>query len=309
MNLRALQLFRQIVLAGTLSAASERLNMSTSAASRLLSQLERDIGLALFSRGRRRLELTEQGEQFYRQIANTLIGIDEIPRVSQDIRQRPKQWLSVVTAAPLANGLAVAGLAWLKAHTPGFHCTVHVESRFEIESKVAARGYNLGLISLPVENAIIDLQIIPFLRSRLCVLMPDTHALTGKDEVTIQDLAGQDFATLEPGQRWRARLDEILGAAGHAITAPFETSSTLVTIEMVRAALGITLIDRVCAPPLLGEGLVLRPLQGEHWITYAILHPPGPRAPLAERFLDAMCDAIEELRTREPQARQLLQLI
>lgn len=309
MNLRALQLFRHIVLTGALSEASVRLNISPSAASRLLSQLERDVALTLFSRGRRRLDLTEDGELFYRQISNTLIGIDEITRVSKDIRQRTKDWLSVVTAAPLANGLAVPGLARLKADGAAFQCIVNVESRFEIESKVAARGYNLGLISLPVENAIIDLQIIPFLQSRLCVLMSDQHPLAACDEVSVSALAGQDFATLEPGQRWRARLDEMLGAAGHAITAPFETSSTLVTIEMVRAGLGITLIDRICAPPKLGDGLVLRAVEGEHWITYASLHPPGPRAPLAERFLDAMSDAIEELRTREPQAREFLHLI
>ena len=78
---------------------------------------------------------------------------------------------------------------------------------------------------------------------------------------------------------------------------------------MVRAGLGIALLDRVCAPPALGSGLVLRPIAGDHWITYASLHPPGARAPLAERFLDAVSDAIEDLRARDPQARDLLELI
>ncbi|KAA2316046.1 LysR family transcriptional regulator [Pseudooceanicola sediminis] len=309
MNLRALQLFRQIVLTGALSEASSRLNISVSAASRLLSQLESDVALTLFSRSRRRLELTEDGELFYRQIANTLLGIDEITRVSRDIRQRSKDWLSVVTAAPLANGLAVPGLARLRDRAAAMQCSVKVESRFEIESKVAARGYNLGLISLPVENAIIDLQIIPFLRSRLCVLMRDTHPLATRRAVTVNDLAGETFATLEAGQRWRNRLEEMLGEAGLSLAAPFESSSTLVTIEMVRAGLGIALLDRVCAPPALGSGLVLRPIAGDHWITYASLHPPGARAPLAERFLDAVSDAIEDLRARDPQARDLLELI
>ncbi|SNR69718.1 LysR family transcriptional regulator [Puniceibacterium sediminis] len=309
MNLRALQLFRHIVLTGALSEASDRLNISVSAASRLLSQLESDVGLTLFSRKRRRLELTEQGQLFFRQIANTLIGIDEIPKVADDIRGRAQEWLSIVTAAPVANGLVVPALARLSAAMPRLQCTVNVESRFDIESKVSVRGYNLGVISLPVENAIIDLQIVQFLRSRLCVLLVDSHPLAGRDTIRAEDLAGETFVSLAPGQRWRERLDELMGRAGLPYTVAFETGSTVVTVEMVRAGLGITLIDRVCAPPVLGNGLVMRPIEGAHWITYASLHPPGPHAPLAELFLDALSDHVEALRVAEPRARDLLELI
>ena len=309
MNLRALQLFRHIVLTGALSDASARLNISVSAASRLLSQLESDVGLSLFSRQRRRLELTEEGQLFFRQIANTLIGIDEIPNVATDIRGRAQEWLSIVTAAPVANGLVVPALARLSAQLPGLQCTVNVENRFDIESKVSVRGYNLGLISLPVENAIIDLQIVQFVRSRLCVLMADTHPLAQRGVIRAEELSGEQFVTLAPGQRWRERLEELMGRAGHPYTITFETGSTVVTVEMVRAGLGITLIDRICAPPLIGNGLVMRPVEGEHWITYASLHPPGPHAPFAERFLDAVCDHIEDVRSAEPQARDLLELI
>ena len=64
MNLRALRLFRQIVLTGSLAEASERLNISASAASRLITLLEDELDIQLFSRDRRRLELTEQGDFF-----------------------------------------------------------------------------------------------------------------------------------------------------------------------------------------------------------------------------------------------------
>jgi DNA-binding transcriptional LysR family regulator len=308
-NLRALQLFRYIVVTGALSEAAERLHVSTSAASRLLSQLEADVGLMLFSRTRRRLELTEEGALFYRQIANTLTGLDEIRTISSDIRRRTKDWLSVVTAPPLANGLAVPGLAQMRRDGVTFECTVNIESRFEIESKVAARGYNLGLISLPVENAIIELDTVPFLRSRLGILLRDGHPLAGREALSISDLEGQDFVTLRPGQRWRARLDQLLGSAGHSVKAPFETGSTMVTVEMVRAGFGMTLIDRVCAPIRPGSGLVLKPLTGDHWITYASLHPRGPRAPLSERFLDAIHAHFQQLCHDDHQAAEMLELI
>ena len=88
MNLRGLRLFRYVVATGSLSEAADRLNLSPSAASRLLTQLEGQLSLTLFSRSRRNLELTDEGALFYQQISNTLDGIDEIPLIARDIRTR-----------------------------------------------------------------------------------------------------------------------------------------------------------------------------------------------------------------------------
>jgi DNA-binding transcriptional LysR family regulator len=244
MNLRSLQLFRQIVITGSLSDASRNLFLSTSAASRLLNLLEQDIDLKLFSREKRSLILTEEGDLFYRRISKTLDGLEEISSVSADIRNRTTNWLSVVTAAPLANTLVSPALAVLQREIEGFQCTLSAETRFDIESKVSARGYNLGIISLPVENAILDLQVEPFLKSRVEILLPRDHPLAALEELSMEDIAWEHFVALAPRQRWRQRLDELMGAAGHTVNIPIETSSTVVTVQMVRDGLGITMIDR-----------------------------------------------------------------
>ncbi|WP_172294556.1 LysR family transcriptional regulator [Pseudoruegeria sp. HB172150] len=309
MNIKGLHLFRQVVATGSLSEAADRLNLSPSAASRLLSQLENELALPLFSRARRTLSLTEAGTSFYQQISNTLDGIDEIPLIARDLRNRTRNWLSVVTAAPLANGLVVPTIARIRRQNADVQCTVHIESRFEIESKVAARGYNIGLISLPVENEIIPVDIMPVLRSRLSVLMPDTHPFARSEEISPQQLAETPLVTLAAGQRWRNRLEEAMGEAGLRPQVSFETGSTLVTVEMVRNGLGLTLIDAVTLPASAQTGLVMRPLEGDHWITYASLHAKGPRADLCEVFLDALSAHVEERRAAEPQTAELVYLI
>lgn len=93
-----------------------------------------------------------------------------------------------------------------------FICTLNVESRFAIERKVAARSYNLGLISLPVENAIIDLHAIPFLRVRMGVLLPRDHPLASRTTLAASDLANEQFVGLRPRQRRRDRIDEVMGS-------------------------------------------------------------------------------------------------
>lgn len=309
MNLRSLKLFRQIILTGSLSEASKKLYMSTSAASRLITILEHEVSLKLFSRRKRKLELTEEGDLFYRSIANTLDGLEAIPTVSEDIRNRSTNWLSVVTSAPLSSSLVSPALAQIKRQTRNFQCSLNVEARFNIESQIAARGYNLGIISLPVENAILNLSIEPFLKARIEVMLHKDHALAHQEQITLEELQSEIFVSLKPHQRWRQRLEEILGAAGSQINIPFETSSTVATMQMIRDGLGISIIDRANARLTQDDTAVIRPLVEERWITYAILYAPGPRTPLSRDFLTAITTHVEQLRAASSHAAASLQLI
>ena len=66
MKSRAVKLFCAIAESGSLLAASNKLNLSSSAASRMLSQLEDRLGVKLFERGNKQLVLSEEGNNFYR---------------------------------------------------------------------------------------------------------------------------------------------------------------------------------------------------------------------------------------------------
>ncbi len=311
MNLRALRLFREIVLSGSLSAAAHRMNTSSSAASRMIVQLEHELNLKLFSRANRQLLLTEDGDIFYRAIMHTLDGLDEIPALAADIGRRAREWLSVVTAAPLASGMVSPALARLKAEGLDFRCSVSVETRFNTESKVAARSFNLGLISLPVENSIIPLEQVPILKARICALLPRDHALAAQDTVSLTDMASAPLIGLRPGQRWRDRTDALLGRTGMPLNFWIETNATPLVASMVGAGLGVSLIDRICAGGLRGDdpATVLRPLDEDHWITYASLHPQGARSALSERFLDALATAVEDQRATDPDCARDLEVL
>jgi len=308
MNLRSLRLFRQIILSGSLAQAALALGMSPSAASRLLSLLEAELGLTLFLREKRQLELTAEGSLFYTQIARVLSGLEEIPAISREIRQKSYERLSLVTAAPIALGLVSAALRRMREDDEHFDCSLNVESRFDIESKVAARGYNLGIISLPVENAIVDLVAEPLLEARLLAMVPAAHPLAERAVVTAEDLAGEPMIALRAGQRWRVRLDDVFRHAGQPRIA-VETSSTVVATRLAADGVGIAVADRICGGAYEGRGLAMRPIEPAVWIRYASIHGHGPRTPLAARFLDAVIATAEAMRMRDTEAAATLRLV
>ena len=309
MNLRSLRIFRRIVTLGSLAQASRELNISPSAASRLISLLESELGLTLFARHKRRLELTEEGDRFYRETEHILRGLDEMGAVSQDIRQQTNNRLRLVTAAPLAMGVIAPTLAQMRQHGMAFECDINVETRFGIESKVAARAYNFGIISVPLENAIVELTVEPFLEARMGVLMRSDHPLAGRDAIGPEDIVDQPLVALRKGQRWRSRMDEVFSGAGLSPPIPYETTSTPVVTQLVRDGLGLTIVDRVCGRILEGEPLVLRPLAQERWVTYATIHPRGPRPSLEQDFVRSMRDFIIAERQRSADIAASLRLM
>lgn len=309
MNLRALRIFRQVVVTGSLAEASRELNISASAASRLLSLLEAELKLTLFTRGGRRLELTEEGDSFYRQTEPVLRGLDEMEQLAREIGSQRRETLHLVTAAPLAIGLASPALALMRQDGKAPDCTISVCSRFELESRVASRAYNLGIISLPIENSILDLEVQPFLEARLCVAMRADHPLAEKAEIDPAELAAEPSVVLRKGQRWRERFDDLFDKIGLTPKIALETTASPVVKSLVMDGLGVTVADAISLRLHPGDTLVLKPLKPETWVTYTLIHPSGPRPRHGAELIAAMCRFARQQMQTDPRLTGLMRVI
>src|SRR5258708_32265846 len=86
MNLKRLQAFRAVFEAGSVTRAAEQLHTTQPALSRLIADLEAELGLALFVRQRRRLVPTAEGRTFPREAEKALVPVDQIVAIARDIR-------------------------------------------------------------------------------------------------------------------------------------------------------------------------------------------------------------------------------
>lgn len=292
MNIKALKLFCAVVEDGSLAAAASRLNTSASAASRLLVLLETELGLTLFSRQHRSLSLTEQGHEFYRRSRHILKGIEEIGKIARDVGASAAEPLQLVSTATVARSIIAPALAtWRQAH-PRATALLDIETRFDMESKVAAREYNLGVVSLPQESAIIELEITRLVSARYEVALPPGHPLAREATVPVEALSELPVIALRAGQRWRQRMEAICIARGVSPQIAVETASTIVATDLVAREAGVTVVDRVCSA-LVPQGLVLRPLEPEMWTDYATISGPGGWSEQTRSFIATLRDQIQ----------------
>ena len=107
MNIKGLQVYSRIMATGTLAAAAKSLNASESATSRQLSLLEATLGLQLFTREKRRLVPTPEGEAFYREAERILDSIEQIPALVQTIKNAPTHKIQIILMPRMAPTIAV----------------------------------------------------------------------------------------------------------------------------------------------------------------------------------------------------------
>src|SRR3954463_3857339 len=99
MNIQAIRLFLHVMQRGSLAAGAQQLNMSPSAASRLLAGLERTTGLKLFSRDGHALRPTAEGAQYFNECHRVLLAVDELPHAARRLAGGERSRLKVGSGA------------------------------------------------------------------------------------------------------------------------------------------------------------------------------------------------------------------
>ena len=103
MNLRHLEAFRAVMLSGSVTHAAQSLNLSQPAVSKMLAELEHQLGFQLFQRSRgSALTVTPEADAFYYEVERSFSGIAALKRVAEDIRNMATGTLRIAALPALA---------------------------------------------------------------------------------------------------------------------------------------------------------------------------------------------------------------
>ncbi|SFF02161.1 LysR family transcriptional regulator [Nitrosomonas sp. Nm166] len=145
--------FVRVVEAGSISAAADRIGVAKSVISRRLKELEEHLGVELFHRTTRQMNLTDSGRTFYQQSVRILADILEAEHATSQFHGALRGSLKV--ALPLSFGLMHLGPAinaFLQAH-PDIEFDLDFNDR---QVDLLAEGFDLAIriASLPDSSLI-----------------------------------------------------------------------------------------------------------------------------------------------------------
>jgi DNA-binding transcriptional LysR family regulator len=102
-QLQAMRVFSAVVESGSFSKAAERLNISTTAASKQVSDLERHLQTHLLLRSTRRLAVTALGREYFERSQHILTQLDEADAIATDTAATPTGFMRI--SLPVSFGM------------------------------------------------------------------------------------------------------------------------------------------------------------------------------------------------------------
>jgi DNA-binding transcriptional LysR family regulator len=299
---QGLRAFRAVMEVGSTSAASDRLGRTQPQLSRLISQLEDEIGFKLFDREHRRLIPTARAHPFYQQVLRALDGIDNIKQVGEELRLEADAQLRVIAPPYASYTVLPEALARYRQAHPNSQFSLELVTRSSMGRWLSFHNFDIGIASLPFDAP--SISTIPLAQVDTVVLMPPDHPLTAKTRIPVQDLGRYPFVALNTFTLIRRQLDRVLDEAGVKLRLAGEVDTGLSACQLVAKGLGITVIDRLWLDAMSPGQLEFRPWDPGVRSSFGMIHPSSvPLGNSARAFADILQDIFKKRYTPKTRAK------
>ncbi len=256
MDLRQLEAFAAVMSAGSVTAAGKMLGRSQPSVTRVIQELEQELGFALFERSGPKVTPTHKAFMMYGEVESALLGIRNIRQRAQHIAQEENHQIRLVAISALAAGLLPSALSRLPDSLRPQQIQLQSMSPENVVQAVLSKTMDLGAVSLPLEHRGLE---IHWIGEAPCVaVLPANSALASHQVLSMPLLARQTLVTMANPYRFRRRIDKAFLDAGSGTPHMLDTNTSLIAMQMARAGLGIALVDPFTAMGVPVEGVVVR---------------------------------------------------
>jgi DNA-binding transcriptional LysR family regulator len=251
-----------------MSKGAKLCNVSQSAASQHVQELERRLSAILFDRGRRPLELTPAGKLYYEYCRDLLRREEEFARSLAALKGGVEGTVHVASI----YSIGLTEMSRLQEEFGARHPAARLQVEYmrpeKIYEAVRAETADLGLVSYPTASR--EIAAIPWREEEMQVAAPPSHPLARKDEASPADLNGLDFIGFDEGLTIRREVDKFLRARGVSVHVVMYFDNIQTIKEAVALGSGVSILPartmqaeiaqgRLVAVPLRAPGL-LRPI-------------------------------------------------
>ena len=241
MEIRQLRAFAAIAEARTFTAAAKRIHYTQAALSMQIKQLEKEVGVPLFTRMPRRVVLTEAGERLLARAHLILREHDAALGELAELAGAKHGRLRVGSASGMVSAAALPQILkrLRKAHSQAEVSVVSGTSD-ELVGKILAGEIDAAFVSLPVQARNVETELLS--SDQLVAIASPRHPHASQRVVSAFALAGEKLILGERGGNTRRLIDEFFAEAGLRPTVAMELSRQAAIANMVAADMGVGIV-------------------------------------------------------------------
>ena len=312
-DLVTLNLVLAIAEARSITRGAAREHLALAAASKRLSDLETRLGVALFERRARGVDLTEAGRALVRHIRSLNASLHALESEVVEFSRGIKGHLRIAAnASAIAECLPADLAAFSQAH-PGIRISLEDLTSAEVQAAVAEGRADVGIFVPPQHEA--RLSCHPYREGELAVLVPEGHVLARRAGagqaparcasagqapargVPFDALLDFDIVGLHLGAAVHEQMRERAQALGRTLNVRVQVRGFDAIAQLVEAGLGVAVLPAVVAQRFARIFAVVPLPLAEDWARRPYLLAVRTQEVLpavVQRFVEALCPPAPE---------------
>lgn len=306
MDVRRLELLRELAERGSITAVATATNRTASAVSQQLKVLEREAGIALTERRGRGIVLTGAGRVLAETATDVAVALERADALWEDFKQAPRGTVSLTTF-PTGGQMLLPGVLSAVAAVPGLTLTCSDQDPLLPDFADLTPDFDIVVADAPGvmpswrERG---LTVVRLMTEPLDVALPEDHPLAAKASISPRDVIDETWIGSPEGFPFDRIVRQVEAINGSPARVSQRFTDNGIMESIVAAGHGIAILPRYTTRDH-ENGLVTRPLSGirsQRLIT-ALLRPDRAERPSVRVVVDALrAEASRVQREHEPVA-------
>ncbi|AZY48223.1 LysR substrate-binding domain-containing protein [Bordetella avium] len=287
LNIRQIEVFRAVMITGSIRGASELLFVSQPAVSRLLSHTEQRIGFPLFKRARGRLQPTLEAQRLFHEVEIVYEGVTRVNDIARELFEHQEGILNIVASPSIGQMLIPAAIASYRQTHPHVKLTFQYLTQAPLTERLLKRQADLAITILPIKHPNLEQQELA--STSLVCICPYNHPLSRRAVLQIKDLLAYPFISYERGSPFCRMVESMFEQSGQPLRSVVEVGSPQNACALVQAGAGIALVDQFSARSWSASRFVTRPIEASPLLhAHLIRLRDEPMSQISQSFIETL---------------------
>lgn len=198
MEWQQLEYFQTLASLQHVTRAAESLSLSQPALSRSIARLEEELGVPLFDRTGRTIQLNRYGQLFLKRVNRILNEFDESKKELHDLIHPEHGEVAIGFLHTLGTTLIPDLIGAFRAESPFISFELTQNHSYSLLEHLDAGELDLCLVAEPTEMKF-PIQWTPLWSEEIFVIVPHGHPLAKAESVTLEEIANEPFISLKKG--------------------------------------------------------------------------------------------------------------
>jgi len=242
---RQLRLFLEVFETHSITAAAVRQNLTQSAASKVIAELESQLGFALFDRTTRRVEPTAAAIEFHAFAVDVIATMHAATRSVEELIELKRGKVSVAASPLMIYGLLAGPITEYRKRFPGVSFELHELSTDETVESVRAGTVDFGLGAVEADLPGVATEVV--YQGRMRLVVSNDSPLAVRKRISLADLSHCNHISLRRFFSVRRTLDQLVLDKGVTLPSALEVGTLTSAFGLIKRGVGVLIAPAYAA--------------------------------------------------------------